>query len=61
MRDEEILYLQDCFPECYPFDFPDDDHICINGKTYEYFITLDPDVPDDACCRVEIGGKYYYF
>lgn len=55
---EEVLYLEDYFPN---FEFEDDDHLRINGKVYAYSITLNPDIPDDRCCRVQIEGQYYYF
>jgi len=35
--------------------------IIIDGKNYEYEMTLDPKVPDYACCRVLVDGNFYYF
>ena len=35
--------------------------IIIDGKSYEYEMTLNPKVPDDGCCRVLVDGSYYYF
>lgn len=35
--------------------------IIVNGKPYEYEMTMSTEIPDDKCCRVFIDGKFYYF
>lgn len=37
------------------------DMVTVNGKNYPCASCLSPDVPDDMCFRVVIGGKNYYF
>ena len=46
----------------YDYDYGDEDNtIIINGKTYQYEMTLSMKVPDEKCCRVFVEGNYYYF
>ena len=55
---DEFLWLTDY----YDWDAAEDDgKIVVDGKEYEYEITLDEDIPDNLCMRVMIDGYYYHF
>jgi len=46
----------------YEYSLSDEDGIIIvNGKPYEYEMTMSTKVPDSKCCRVLIDGNFYYF
>ena len=46
----------------YTWKFSDNEgFIAINGKDYEYQISLDSSISDSECMRVNINGEYYYF
>lgn len=38
-----------------------DGYILVDGKPYQYEMTLSQKYNDDECCRVKIDGEYYYF
>ena len=39
----------------------DNEYILIDGRLYDYGMNISPEVPDEYCCRLKIGRKYYYF
>ena len=41
--------------------FSSDSIMIINGKPRPWYMSLSPRVSDSECCRVKIGGKWYYF
>ena len=45
----------------YKWEFTEDEKISVNGKTYNYEMTLNPEVPDVLCMRVNINGFYFHF
>lgn len=67
MEEKELMYFErvrklDDYDENWQYGNSDDEHtVIVYGEELEYEMTLNPDVPDRYCNRVEIDGKYYYF
>jgi hypothetical protein len=67
MEEMELMYFErvrklDDYDENWQYGDSDDEHtVIVDGEEFEYEMTLNPDVPDRYCNRVEIDGNYYYF
>jgi hypothetical protein len=57
----EKKMLFDYFPTAEIIPSDDEFLIEVEGKVYQYEMTLSPAYSDEECCRVCIDNEYYYF